>query len=306
MELRVHRLHSGFVEGLLSHYFEAAGRHPNVAGGQMLPYQKASDLNETGAYWVPAPVWYIEGAKSHILVDTGLPPAEEVVAAQNRYAGTGDTPPRIGPEHDLAKQLGELGLTPGDIDIVILTHLHYDHIGRNELFTNATFIVNRAELSWALCPPDYGYYYYRESRGHILNVLDQIQLVDGDYQVAPGVRMVFAPGHSPGLSLVFVETSVGTVALTSDAVNTYRNIEYEWPSGIWFDFAESVNVLRKLKTADIIVPHHSLIYDDLFPEKSIGSAPLRSETKEYMERIRTAGQFKLSRYSDAHLPKELI
>ena len=158
--------------------------------------------------------------------------------------------------------------------------------------------MNAREIPWALCPPPYGVYYYKEFNHHVLAVLDRIQLVHGDYQVAPGVRMVFTGGHSPGHSVVFVDTKVGTVVIGGDGVYNYRNLEYEWPQGPVFDVTQTLQAMQTLKSADIIALNHDPRFPLLFPHDTIGDTELPESTVEYMRRLRTLGSFPLEEYAD--------
>ena len=84
--------------------------------------------------------WLIQGEDKKILVDTGMGgeyPKQFVERAKNSQAGF-----PVGPGEDTVSQLASHGLQPEDIDMVILTHLHYDHIANIPLFTRATIIIN--------------------------------------------------------------------------------------------------------------------------------------------------------------------
>ncbi|MDX6600504.1 MAG: hypothetical protein QOE87_4391, partial [Gaiellales bacterium] len=227
-KIRIHQLNTGWISSTPGVSLMAEGRHPRVPGGQIKSYGWREDLrlpdgSTVAGAMIPVPAWYIEGAGPRILVDTGAGSAEQIISVLSRYG------PSLAaftePEHDIVTQLQGLGISPDDIDIVIQTHLHFDHICGNEAFRNATFLVHQAELAWALCPPPFGVYYYREFSGHIQSVLDQIQIIHGDHQVAPGVRMVHTGGHSPGHCIVFVDTSIGKVVIAGDVVYNYRNLE---------------------------------------------------------------------------------
>lgn len=299
--LRVHRLNTGWLESMPGVSLMGEGRHPDVPGGQILPYGWSTDIERpdgsiVNGTMVPAPAWYIEGADKKILIDTGTGKAEEVISVQGRYGPSLKVITDF--EQEITRQLDRLGVAAEDIEIVVHTHLHFDHVGSNELFPNATFLVNEAELPWALCPPPYGVYYYREFSHHVRKILDQIQIVHGDYQVAPGIRIVFTGGHSPGHSVVFVETRVGTMVLAGDAVYNYRNLEYEWPQGPVFDVGKTIQSIQTLKTADVILLNHDPLFEELFPGSVIGSEPLPEKTAVYMKRIRTARSFSPKEYAD--------
>jgi len=304
-EHRIHRLNTGWIESMPGVSLMGEGRHPAVPGGQIRSYGWTDDVRRrngdvVSGTMIPAPAWYIDGADKRILVDTGTGDAEEIIAVQSLY---GDPLAAITePEHDIVRQLDGLGVAPEQIDIVIQTHLHFDHVGGNESFPNATFLIHSRELPWALCPPPYGVYYYREFGHHVRSVLDQVQIIHGDHQVAPGIRVIYTGGHSPGHCVVFVETSAGTAVIAGDAVYNYRNLEYEWPQGPVFDVDATVRSMQTLKTADLILLNHDPLFDVLFPGAVVGNDPPAAVTLDYMSRLRTSGSFPLAEHQPGMLP----
>src|SRR6266511_3130231 len=100
----------------------------------------------------------------------------------------------------------------------------------------------------------------------------------GDHQVAPDVRMVHTGGHSPGHSVVFVRTRMGTAVIAGDAVYNYRNLEFEWPQGAVFDVAATLRAMQTLKTADLILLNHDPPLYKLFPWGVIGAEPIPDPT----------------------------
>lgn len=298
-QLRIHWLNSGWIESMPGVSLMGEGRHPAVPGGQLRSYGYTEEIRRpdgsvVSGTMIPAPAWYIEGAEKRILVDTGTGDAEEVIAVQSLYGSPLAT--ITGPEHNIVAQLDGLGVAPEQIDIVVQTHLHFDHVGSNELFPNATFMINALEIPWALCPPPFGVYYYKEFSHHVISILDQVQIVHGDHQIAPGIRMVHTGGHSPGHSVLFVETDVGTAVIAGDAVYNYRNLEYEWPQGPVYEIGATLRSMQTLKSADVVLVNHDPLFERLFPTGIIGKDPLLTETAEYMARLRTAGAFPLAGY----------
>lgn len=301
MSLVVHRLNTGWIESMPGVSLMNEGKHPNVPGGQIRSYGWSDDIvradgTVVSGTMIPAPAWFIEGAGRRILVDTGTGSAEKIIAVQKRYGVSLAAVTER--EHDILVQLDGLGVAPEQVDLVIHTHLHFDHVGGNGLFPNATYLINEAELPWALSPPPYGVYYYAEFSQQVRDVLDQVQIVVDELQVAPGVRMVHTGGHSPGHSIVFVETDAGRVVIAGDAVYNYRNLEYEWPQGPLFDVGATVRAIQTLKTADVILVNHDPLFDRLFPDGRVGREPLPAPTAEYMRLLRTTGAFPLSEYAD--------
>lgn len=157
----------------------------------------------------------LQGDDRTILVDTGCP-----VEAAGDEAGLerafGMKPSWIIP-HILAserpdRQLAMLGLTPDDLDLVINTHMHFDHAGGNALFAGVPFAVQEAELAAA-----------REGRGYPAGWDApgiQFQVVHGDWSPLPGVEMIFTPGHSAGHQSMLVRTGQRPWLFTWDVFYT--------------------------------------------------------------------------------------
>jgi len=102
----------------------------------------------------------------------------------------------------VANALDELGMTPGDIGLVINTHLHFDHCGQNAVFKHAAFYVQRAELDRA-----------RRDSPQLTDWFDfmnaSFELLDGDAEVLPGLNVIASPGHTIGHQSVLVESGDG-------------------------------------------------------------------------------------------------
>ncbi|TDE58656.1 MBL fold metallo-hydrolase [Nonomuraea mesophila] len=110
----------------------------------------------------------------------------------------------------LAGELAAVGVTPAEIGTVVLTHLHGDHAsgavaGGRPAFDNARYVLQQAELDAAAGPM---------LDDVVSTIKDQLHVVEGDADVAPGVRVHLAPGHTPGHQIV----RAGDVAMTGDLV----------------------------------------------------------------------------------------
>ena len=143
---------------------------------------------------MPVCVHVIEHPDARVLVDTGL---TEVPAA------AADLEPRIRPltEHDLDL---------AGIDVVVNTHLHFDHCGGNHLFAGKPFYVQRRELDDALSQDGYTIREWVDAPG-VAYVP-----VDGEHELLPGVRLVPAPGHTRGTQVVVVGTGGRPVVICGD------------------------------------------------------------------------------------------
>jgi N-acyl homoserine lactone hydrolase len=133
-----------------------------------------------------------------ILVDTGVGYPEELVRewkVVNRHA---------------ADALAEHYLSPADVRIVINTHLHFDHCGQNAVFKHAPFYVQRSELERARREDTVTNEWFDFAGA-------RFELLDGDAEIAEGVRAVATPGHTIGHQSVMVESEGGEALMIGDA-----------------------------------------------------------------------------------------
>ncbi len=138
--------------------------------------------------------WLIRGAAGIFLVDTGVGIGSDVI--DEWYA-----PETV----EIGEALATLGVGIGDVDAVVVSHLHFDHCGQLNAF-DVPVVVQSAELEM-LADPIYTVAEWADRDP------DRWQVIDGDHDLAPGVRVVSTPGHTPGHQSVVVETSEGTVVI---------------------------------------------------------------------------------------------
>ena len=182
---------------------------------------------------------------------------------------------RKGPYLD---DLAVAGFQPEDIDIVMCTHLHADHVGWNTrlrngkwapTFPNAQYLFAKTEIEhWqevlANSPPDeINHGSWADSVAPILES-GQAMLVSADQEVADGVALLPAPGHTPGNVIVKLEEQGERAYLTGDVIHHPIQVERpEWSSCFCWDPEESART--RLETLTTVARHNAWLLPAHFP-----------------------------------------
>lgn len=205
----------------------------------------------------------IQGAPKTILVDT----ASWSALMAKYWPGKGVDFQTF--EESLKKE----GLTPNDVDIIIQTHLHHDHIGNTSKCRKAEVYIQEEEWAFAKAPHPLQAQYYPPE----LFQGWKLRLIRGDYELFPGIRIMHTPGHTPGTQSVAVSTKQGTAIIPGFCCtsHTFQEPAKVLPAGHPFarwevftqaiatDISQSYNsVLRVKSMADIILPCHGPGFDD--------------------------------------------
>lgn len=165
---------------------------------------------------IPVYSYLVETEQGLILFDTGCSHQCRVDPAG--LLGKETVPyltPELTPDDHIVGQLFKLNLAPGDIDLVVNSHCHFDHAGGNEAFPTNHFGMQAAEFEAAQDDREtYPDLAYRPADPAHLT------LYHGDTQLAPGVTLLSTPGHTLGHQSLLVELSREAVLITSDAVYT--------------------------------------------------------------------------------------
>lgn len=133
--------------------------------------------------------------------------------------------------------LSEAGLQPGDIDLVINTHLHFDHCGRNTgltgepTFQNARYIVQQQELHDATHPHERSRASYIPETFVPLMEADLFDVVQGETEIMPGLKVVPLPGHNLGQQGVVLESEGETLVYAADLIPTTAHAPYAYVMG---------------------------------------------------------------------------
>jgi len=220
---------------------------------------------------VPMPldyfVWAIVGREKSYVVDTGF----DAAMGKKRDRTLLRSP---------AEGLKALGIEPDAVENVIITHMHYDHAGNENMFPRATYHLQDREMQYCtgrsmchktLCHP----FDADDVTAMVRRVYEgRVQFHDGDSEVAPGITVHRVGGHTDGLQVVRVRTRRGWVVLASDATHFYGNIEQERPYPIVYnigDMLEGFETVRRLadSPSHIIPGHDPRIFQE-YPTASSG------------------------------------
>jgi glyoxylase-like metal-dependent hydrolase (beta-lactamase superfamily II) len=212
--------------------------------------------------------WLIEGNGRRVLVDTGV--GDRKLASDRGIRSW--VPP--------VDRLRELGVTPSDIDDVILTHGHWDHIDDLAAYDTATVWMQERELLYMQSLVSST---VRERKGmrwgdlRLLESLAQegrLKLVQGEQNIAPGIDVVPGPGHTPGSQWVKVETVDGTVVLAADSTYLYLNNQWHVPVASAADRKDNLATIEAMHRAAaspfFIIPGHDPRVMSDFPEVADG------------------------------------
>ncbi|AXE39134.1 N-acyl homoserine lactonase family protein [Acidipropionibacterium virtanenii] len=178
---------------------------------------------------MPVYVHLIDHPDARVLVDTGMTQLHPAVA---------DLDPRI---HPLDKQDIDLA----SIDIVINTHLHFDHCGGNHLFPSTPIYVQRQELHDARSQNDYTVKDWVDPPDVPLRYMP----LDGEYELLPGIRLIPAPGHTRGSQIVLIDDADGPTIIAGDTA--------VWSGELDVPRTEGQRLIRALNPARVWLSHES-------------------------------------------------
>ncbi len=212
-------------------------------------------------------LWVLRSKSRTIVVDTGI--GGDVA----RRRGNSLLIPPV-------EALRQFGVEPLEVSDVILTHLHFDHVGNVEAFPNATFTLPRRELEfwtgplarrlhfqWTVEDEEIGLIADAHRRG-------RVRLIDGTEEIFDGITAHCVGGHSPGQQITVVANPQGDVVLASDAIHFYEEMELDRPYIVAANLAEmyeAYDLLRHLaaKPGTSLLPGHDPLVMSRFPASRV-------------------------------------
>ena len=207
-------------------------------------------------------VWLVRNAERSIVIDTGF----NAAMAKQRGRTLLRTP---------AEGLAMMGVQAKDVPEIVLTHLHYDHVGTFNEFPRARFHLQDAEMAYAtgrfMSYKQFGNSFVPdEICGMVRLVFDgRVNFIDGEASIAPGITLHKIGGHTAGVQCIRVWTQRGWVVLASDTSHYYEHYETYRVFPATFNLGDVIKgyeTLRRLAdSSKHIIPGHDPLVMKRYP-----------------------------------------
>lgn len=222
-------------------------------------------------YDVTCPAHLIDHPEGTVLFDTGV--SYDLVTEPETYGPNGapqlaDLVAAVDMDADqqLDRLLDDAGYAPADVDYLIMSHLHTDHAGNIDLFTDAEIVVHEDELQYAFAPtaPVQELLYTDGDLAPLRDPAYDVRTVTGPFDAFGdgSVVTVPTPGHSPGHQSLRVELpEAGTVVLGADVANHRDGYEAELLPAFTWALDDAVHSIRQVRDlidrtgADLYLAH---------------------------------------------------
>ena len=225
---------------------------------------QGKEVNEDGRIIVGMNSLVFRSAGKLILLDTGLGDKSSTLSAIGS--------PPVGENARLLRALDRHGIKREDVDIVINTHAHPDHLGWNTLvenghlvptFPNAKYWMTKTEWDFYTLPRRLEKYPYLGDNLRPILERGQVELADGEIDVTPEVRIVPSPGHTVGHACIMITSGQEVAVFLGDLMHHPAQMEHpEWVAAVDILPQQTTESRRRLireayRTDTVLVAVHS-------------------------------------------------
>jgi N-acyl homoserine lactone hydrolase len=232
------------------------------------------DPNAGTKVYNPYFVYVVKHPDGTLLFDSGAHPVLGTDPESRLGEAAADFQVRLSPDDHIERRLAAIGLEPQDIDVVVQSHLHFDHAGGLEWLTHAPILVQREELAFAMNPPVYQELIYVKA-DYSMDL--KWQELDGDHDVFGDGRVmaISTPGHTRGHQSLLVKLDGQTIFLLADGAYLLGKMRSRsLPGVIWSPDAmiatwDRIEEIERSENAHLMTTH------ELDYETSVRLAPDR-------------------------------
>ena len=200
---------------------------------------------------------------------------------------TGMTAPkaiRMGSNYDFLcrpnEALAKVGIEAAEVEDVILTHAHFDHVGTLEDYPKARFHIQDIEMIHVtgrdMSHPAFRKAYHPDDIKQLIDLVyaGRMTFHDGDVTLAPGLEFLLIGGHARGQAVLRMHTRRGWVILASDAVHVFDETDHERAFAVFYDLMAMLEGYRRLNrlagSRDLLVPGHDARVTKAYPAAAPG------------------------------------
>lgn len=189
-------------------------------------WERKARADESNRITVSCNSTIVRTGKQTILIETGI--GNKISEKTKSF---------YSPEEKLLKNLQAAKIAPEEIDIVINSHLHFDHCGWNTVYKNGTAAATFPNAKYYAPKGEWEHGKLQTERDRVSYISDnydplinsgQMQLIDGNAEIAPGISVEVWPGHTRNMWAVFIRSAGKTACYISDLIPTTWHLEVAW------------------------------------------------------------------------------
>ncbi len=194
----------------------------------------------------------------------------------------------------LEQSLARAGVAVGEITEVILSHLHFDHCGGSTYllndqavptFPNATYYVQKEQWDWAHAPSEKDQASFQTQNYDPIKDNGQLQLLDGQSPIFPGIEPIIMNGHTPGMQLIKIHDSHRSLIYCSDLIPTSSHIPVPWIMA--YDNNPMITLSEKKTFLAYVLDQNSYLFFEHDPHFAAGTVTLSDRGYQLDKAIRT-------------------